>query len=190
MRRIILAAITLALAAVTFAGPTRADEAAVWAALKAGGHVALIRHALAPGYGDPENFSVDDPKTQRRLSNEGRAQAKRIGAAFTKHTILKAQVYSSQWDRCMETAELLNIGPATPEPVLNSFFQNQEDGEGQTAALRAWLLSANLRRPVVLVTHQVNISAFAGVYPSSGEMIVLKREDDGDFKIAGRVLIK
>ena len=77
-------AISAAYLALTFASSARADDESVWAALKSGGHVALIRHALAPGFGDPENFSLDDPKTQRNLSAEGRAQAKRIGAAFTK----------------------------------------------------------------------------------------------------------
>ncbi len=190
MRAMVLLAISAVFLALTFASPTRADDEAVWAALKSGGHVALIRHALAPGFGDPENFSLDDPKTQRNLSAEGRAQAKRIGAAFTKHTILKAQVYSSQWRRCMDTADLLDLGPVTAEPILNSFFQNRGDRDEQTAALKTWLQSANLRRPVVLVTHQVNISAFAGVYPASGEMTVMRREDDGAFTFAGRILIK
>jgi broad specificity phosphatase PhoE len=176
--------------ALTFASPTWADDEAVWAALKSGGHVALIRHALAPGFGDPENFLLGDPKTQRNLSTEGRAQAKRIGAAFTKHTILKAQVYSSQWRRCMDTAELLDLGLVTAEPILNSFFQNRGDRYGQTASLKTWLQSANLHRPVVLVTHQVNITAFAGVYPSSGEVIVIRRAGDGAFTVAGRILIK
>ena len=78
MRAIVLLAISAALsgAHVGVTCPTRADDEAVWAALKSGGHVALIRHALAPGFGDPENFSLDDPKTQRNLSAEGRAQAK------------------------------------------------------------------------------------------------------------------
>jgi len=190
MRAIVLLAISAALLAVTLASPARADDDAVWAALKSGGHFALIRHALAPGFGDPENFSLDDPKTQRNLSAEGRAQAKRIGAAFTKHTILKAQVYSSEWRRCMDTADLLDLGPVTPETILNSFFQNRGDGDGQTAALRTWLQFANLRRPMVLVTHQVNITAFAGVYPASGEMIVMRRGDDGKFTVAGRILFK
>ena len=190
MRSIRMAAAAICLLALTFTATARADEDSAWAALKSGGHVALIRHALAPGFGDPENFSLDDPTTQRNLSPEGRAQAKRIGAAFTKHTILRAEVYSSQWNRCMETADLLDLGRVTPEPALNSFFQNREDGEGQTAALRTWLKSANFRRPVVLVTHQVNITAFAGVYPASGEMIVMRRGDDDEFTVVGRVLIK
>jgi 8-oxo-(d)GTP phosphatase len=190
MRAIILMAISAAFLALTFASPARADDESVWAAVKSGGHVALIRHALAPGFGDPENFSLGDRKTQRNLSAGGRAQAKRIGAEFTKHTILKAQVYSSEWRRCMDTADLLDLGPVTAEPILNSFFQDRGDGDGQTAALKVWLQSANLRRPVVLVTHQVNISAFAGVYPASGEMIVMRRGDDGEFTVAGRILIK
>lgn len=179
--------ICLLLTAIT---PAKADHDAIWTALKSGGHVALMRHARAPGFGDPENFSVNEPTTQRNLSDDGREQARRISAAFIQHAIPYAQVYASQWRRCMETAELLDLGPVTPAPILNSFFQNQGASETQTAALRKWLQSANLHRPIILVTHQVNITALTGVYPASGEIVVIRRMPDGTIAVIGRELIK
>ena len=96
------------------AAQTQPDEAALWAALRAGGHVALIRHALAPGTGDPAGFRVDDCATQRNLSPTGRAQARAIGERFRANGIDTAAVLSSQWCRCLDTARELALGEITP----------------------------------------------------------------------------
>ena len=90
--------------------------------LKDGGYILMIRHALAPGTGDPVNFKIGDCSTQRNLDDRGRAQARSIGERLRSSGIAKARVYSSQWCRCLETAELINLGSATPLPALNSFF--------------------------------------------------------------------
>ncbi len=156
-------------------------------AFKTGNHIALIRHALAPGFGDPDNFSLEDCTTQRNLSQSGRDQAARIGLKFRQAGINEAEVYTSQWCRCQETAELLSLGTPRPLPPLNSFFQNFNRKEQQTEALREWLAGQPLEKPLILVTHQVNITAFSDVSPASGEIVLMRRNNDGSFEVAGSI---
>ncbi|WP_432698331.1 histidine phosphatase family protein [Marinobacterium sp. YM272] len=162
------------------------DNTAFWKTLKQGGHVVLLRHALAPGTGDPAHFSVDDCTTQRNLNETGRQQSRDIGALMRDAGIDSAQVYSSQWCRCMDTAELLGLGQVQALPVLNSFFRNPGRADGQTRALKDWIRDQSLAQPVVLVTHQVNITALTGVYPSSGELVLLDTRGD-ELQVAGRL---
>lgn len=183
--KILLIAFTFLLA---FLPPAHAQNGAgLWQAVKAGQHVVLMRHALAPGTGDPDNFSLKDCRTQRNLSDQGRAQAERIGARFRAAGIDSARIYSSQWCRCLETAELLRLGPVEELKSLNSFFRNPERRETSTQALRNWLAEQPLDQPLILVTHQVNITALTGVFPRSGETIVLRRSEDGTLTVAGRM---
>jgi phosphohistidine phosphatase SixA len=162
------------LALLLAAEPARADEA-LWAALADGGHVALMRHALAPGTGDPEHFRLEDCSTQRNLDQTGREQARRTGQAFRERGVEIGQVLSSQWCRCLETAELLALGEVEPFPPLNSFFGARERGPDQTEAVRALLAQADAEGPsLVMVTHQVNITALTGISPGSGEIVVLR----------------
>ncbi len=169
-----LARAVLAVALLVAAGPGRADEA-LWAALADGGHVALMRHAQAPGTGDPENFRLEDCSTQRNLDQTGREQARRTGQAFRERGVTVAQIFSSQWCRCLETAKLLALGEVYPFPPLNSFFGERERGPKQTAALRALLANTDAEGPsLVMVTHQVNITALTGIFPRSGEIVVLR----------------
>ncbi len=163
------------------------DEAELWRALKSGGHVAIMRHALAPGTGDPGNFALRDCATQRNLSQEGRDQSARIGERFRANGIAAAKVFSSQWCRCLETARLLGLGELEELPSLNSFFQAWEKRDGQTRALRDWLRQQDLARPTVLVTHQVNITALTGVFPSSGEIVFLRRDEAGELLVIGTI---
>ena len=158
-----------------------------WAAIRVPGHVALIRHALAPGSFDPAGFRLDDCSTQRNLSAEGRAQAARIGGQFRTNGIASAAVHSSQWCRCLETATLLGLGPVTPQPLLNSFVQDAAQAARQVPAVKAWIAGLALDRPTVLVTHQVVITALSDVYPGSGEIVVLRREAGGGLATVGRV---
>lgn len=172
---------------VRAAETTSPDEALLWNALRSGEHIGLIRHALAPGTGDPENFTLGDCSTQRNLSEVGRDQAKRIGERFRANGISSTKVYTSQWCRCIETSELLALDEITELPVLNSFFQREERRVPQTAALNEWLAKQTLNEPLILVTHQVNISALTSVYTRSGEMVVLKRSEDGTYSVAGTI---
>ncbi len=181
-------ALVTALLGLPLAGSVRAQAAAdIWAALRGGGHFALIRHALAPGNNDPPGFRLDDCSTQRNLSAEGRAQAARIGELFRANGIVQARVLSSQWCRCTETATLLGLGAVTPQPLLNSFVRDRERGLRQTQALRSWLGQQDLAQPMVLVTHQVVITALSEVFPGSGEIVVMRRLPDGGLSVAGRL---
>ena len=150
------------------------------------GHVIVLRHARAPGLGDPPDFRLGDCSTQRNLSTEGRRQAARIGNRLRAAGLAETTVYSSQWCRCLETARELAVGPVVELPVLNSFFQTPEMERGYDRALRAWIASADLRRPVVLVTHQVNITALTGIFPAEGEVLILRR-DNGELRVAARL---
>jgi broad specificity phosphatase PhoE len=94
-------------------------------------------------------------------------------------------VYSSQWCRCLETARNLAVGPVVELPVLNSFFQSPELEQKHDRMLRAWIDSADLSRPVVLVTHQVNITALTGIVPAEGEILILRR-DPGKLSVVDR----
>ena len=157
-----------------------------WDALKQGQAVALIRHAIAPGLGDPPGFKIGDCTTQRNLSQEGRDQARRIGEFLREKGVKETSVYSSQWCRCLETARLLALGPVKELPALNSFFEDRSTEETQTKQLRKFIMSLPADKPVIMVTHQVNITALTGIVPSSGEIIILQLTQDGQGKVLGR----
>src|SRR5215211_8168452 len=99
-----------------------ADEAAAWAALRLGGHVALMRHADAPGAGDPPGFKLNDCTTQRNLSDRGRADAKAVGDRLRAEGVRVAKLLSSPWCRCLETAQILNLGAVEIEPAFSNTF--------------------------------------------------------------------
>jgi phosphohistidine phosphatase SixA len=172
--------------AVTAARPAAASEAKAWAALADGG-IVLLRHALAPGTGDPSGFRVGDCATQRNLNETGRTQARRIGAAFRARAVPVGAVLSSLWCRCLETAELAFPGRVAAEPAFNSFFEAAGRGPAQTAAALARLLAWNGPGALVVVTHQVNITGLTGLVPSSGEGVVLVRRGDA-LAVVGRIM--
>lgn len=172
---------------VILPGISAADDAELWNALRSSGSVALLRHALAPGSGDPPGFSLGDCSTQRNLSDDGRAQAERIGQRFRANGIRSAQVYSSQWCRCLETARLLGLGAVQELPALNSFYQRYARRERQTRELEAWIVNRKLDGPSVLVTHQVNISALTDVYPAEGTLVVIRRSEVGEITVVGTI---
>jgi 8-oxo-(d)GTP phosphatase len=97
-------------------------------------HVLLLRHALAPGTGDPSGFQLEDCATQRNLSDAGREQARALGDRLRAAGVAEARVYSSRWCRCLETARLLELGPVEPEPALDSFFQRRSEGPARTTS--------------------------------------------------------
>lgn len=160
---------------------------ALWAALAEGRAVAMMRHALAPGGGDPAGFEIGNCATQRNLSDEGRDQAKSIGAAFRENGIEQADVLTSQWCRCAETARLLDIGDVQEFEPLNSFFQDRSLTEPQTEALRDFLQQRASTEPLVLVTHQVNITALTGVFPRSGEIVFFTIDASGSVDVLGTI---
>lgn len=188
----LLAFIVIAIVAIGFvAQPASAQsvgadgEAGLWRALREGSAFAVMRHALAPGVGDPAGFRLDDCATQRNLSEEGRQQARAIGGRFRANGIATAEVMTSQWCRARDTATALGLGAVRDLPALNSFFARSRDRDAQTAELRRWLAAAAKGRPLVLVTHQVNISALTDAFTSSGEIIVARLTPDGAIQVLG-----
>lgn len=183
------------LASVAGMGAAAAD-ATVWQRLKQGGHAILIRHALAPGGGDPANFRIGDCGTQRNLNDVGRQQARRIGQLLRRRGIRFTEIRTSQWCRCRETAQLIaaELNAGNPSPVrvldwtvLNSFFRDRSTRGQQTRALAQALRQAMPGTVLLLVTHQVNITALTDVFPSSGEMLVVKTGPGADFRPVGRI---
>lgn len=147
----------------------------------------MMRHALAPGTGDPDNFNVNDCSTQRNLSERGRQQSVRIGERLRELGLKSAYVVSSAWCRCKETAELLNLGPVSILPPLNSFFEARERRNEQTRALIDWLETEAPEGTLVMVTHQVNVTALTGEFTTSGEIVVARLEDDGTVTTLGSI---
>lgn len=178
--------------AVALSGTARraaahADEGA-WRALAAGGNVALIRHAMAPGLGDPATFVLDDCSTQRNLSAEGQEQAVRLGEAFRANGVVVEQVLSSGWCRCLDTATLA-FGTAEVWPPLHSFFRDASTDRAQTQEVRERVATWTGSGTLALVTHQVNITALTTVFPSSGEVVVLAPDGVGGFTVVGRTTV-
>jgi phosphohistidine phosphatase SixA len=162
------------------------SQAETLSAARSGTHI-LLRHATAPGTGDPAAFTLGDCSTQRNLSDEGRDQARRIGIRLREAGIAVDIVLTSQWCRSRETAELLGLGQVEAEPALNSFFDGQGYRDAQTKVARARIAELDgSGRKAVLVSHQVNITALTGVYPASGEVVVIERAGDGTIVVRGR----
>jgi len=149
-----------------------ADDAA-WAAWREGKALLLMRHALAPGTGDPAGFVLNDCSTQRNLNSQGQQQALRWGKLLRQQYSGDIQLYSSQWCRCLDTARLMALSPPQPLPLLNSFFAGRGDGDKQTLALVQHFAQAQLSQPTVLVTHQVNFTALTGIFPRSGDAVIV-----------------
>jgi phosphohistidine phosphatase SixA len=149
------------------------------------GVFALMRHATAPGGGDPSGFALNDCATQRNLSEAGRAEARAIGARFRDAGIAFDAVYTSQWCRTRDTALELGLGTPIDAPHLNSFFADRSTGPAQTAETLAFI-AAHPGKRFLLVTHQVNITALTGITPRSGE-IVLARLSNGQLTVITRL---
>jgi phosphohistidine phosphatase SixA len=161
------------------------DEA--WQALREGGTVALLRHARAPGTGDPPDFRLEECSTQRNLSAEGRQQAQAIGEQFRTRQVLVERVLSSRWCRALDTARLAFGDRTEPSPPLDSFFSERQQEKAQTQALRQIVEAWRSKGALVLVTHQVNITALTGVFPGEGEMLVLRPKPGAGFDLVGRI---
>lgn len=180
--------VPIAILALLAAGIAHADDA-LWAKLREGGFAVMIRHAATePGVGDPPNFALGNCSTQRNLSAEGREASRRLGVAFRVNKVPVTRVLSSAWCRCQDTARLA-FGKHEVWAPLNSFFADRSSENEQTHAV--WALVSTIRpgENLVLVTHQVNITAATGVYPAPGEMVILKPDGRGKIEIAGRMPI-
>jgi phosphohistidine phosphatase SixA len=179
--------VALFCAALFAALPAHADDG-LWALLRNGGHVLLMRHAVTePGIGDPPQFRLDDCSTQRNLSAEGRAQAVRVGRLLAERRVAISAVLSSRWCRCLDTARLA-FGQTTPEPALDSFFgERSAQSAPQTVAARTRIRGFRGPGNLMMVTHQVNITALTGEHPAMGEILVVRANADGTIKLVGRI---
>lgn len=164
------------------------NDTALWAALQKGGHVILIRHAVTdPGVGDPPGFKIDDCKTQRNLSAQGREDAKRLGEVLKHRKVPIGEVKSSLWCRCVDTA-MLAFGRVDAWSALNNFFETPHLEGAATEAVRDRLAMLKAAGPnIVMVTHGVNIAALSGLSPGTAEMIILKPNGTKTPPVVGRL---
>ena len=152
--------------------------------LKKGGKIVFIRHALAPGGGDPDNFKLNDCSTQRNLNQDGIEQSKRIGFFFKENKIPIDKVLSSEWCRCKDTAKYAFKNFKTFD-ALNSFYSSkfEKNKNKQIKDLKKYINQWNSKDNLVFVTHYVVILEILDVAPSSGEIII----SDKNFNIIGSV---
>ena len=171
--RLILCFVT----ALLFAVHSGASASPLAEKLRTSEYVLLMRHALAPGVGDPQGYSLDRCETQRNLDEQGKQQAVRAGQWLRKQGIQSATVLSSVWCRCQQTADRLGYGPVTIEPSLASFFDTPDRAQTQNQAMQRMLanmLSQPTRKPLILVTHHVNILQYVGENIGSGDMVLAR----------------
>jgi hypothetical protein len=150
--------------------------------LKTADYVLLMRHTLAPGVGDPAHYTLDDCKTQRNLSAQGRQQATALGHWLRKQGIQAAEVHASAWCRCKDTAELLKFEGYKVEPALASFFDDMQQAPIQNQALQRFISAKRHTKgskALILVTHHVNIQEFSGENIASGDMVLAKVDASG-----------
>ncbi len=152
--------------------------------LNDGGKLIFIRHAYAPGSGDPNNFNLNDCSTQRNLSEEGRKQAEYIGEFFSDNEINIDKVLSSEWCRCKETAQIAFKNFST-NSFLNSFYSSkfEKNKDKQINALYDYIKKFKSNKNLVFVTHYVLISEVLNYGASSGEIVV----SDKNFNIIGSI---
>ena len=176
MLKQLIAAIALAFMALTAMGDELADK------LKLPNHALLMRHALAPGTGDPAGYSLNDCSTQRNLDGQGKQQATRTGQWLQRQGIQKAMVLTSPWCRCKDTANLLGYGPSEVEPAIGSFFEASQEAADYTQRLQkrlAQLGPTKGDKALILVTHHVNILDYMGSHVGSGDMVLVQFDAQG-----------
>ena len=153
--------------------------------LKDGNKLIFIRHAYAPGNGDPENFKLNDCSTQRNLNNKGIIQSKEIGQFFSKNNIRVDKVLSSEWCRCKDTA-LHAFKNFETKTFLNSFYDIsfQDNKETQVTNLKNYIKEWHGKKNLILITHYVVINEILNVSPNSGEIII----SDIEFNVIGNFI--
>ena len=140
-------------------------------------NIVFVRHTLAPGIGDPIGFDIYNCGSQRNLDSVGKLQAKALGIFFRRSKIGFDSILSSEWCRCKETSELLNIGEWKTFKGLNSFFEGHVDKKETLKLLNEKINSFPQNSLVLMVTHQVVITAVTGVFVSSGGMVLYNSKD-------------
>ena len=156
--------------------------------LKKGGHIVLMRHAITtPGVGDPPGFRLDDCGTQRNLTDSGRVDAKRVGAAFHARGVAIERVLTSPWCRCIETANLA-FGKSEISTALGNLFTHPENRDLQVREMKR-LLDTPKSGNRVLVSHGATIVALTGVSLDTAEMLIVSPQPPGGFVVRGRLSV-
>ena len=168
-----------------------ANDLGIWDRLEGKnprGYVLLIRHALAPGVGDPSNFTLGDCSTQRNLSDEGRRDARDIGQWLKLRNIKINRIETSRWCRARETAELLGLGRVRANKNLDSLFEDDDPAnDPQTEVIRNQIIEHRSKRGLlIMVGHFVNIGLLTGESVDSGEGILVKATSKGQLRVLGR----
>ena len=173
----------LILISLTFSNQVFSEDK-ILESLKDGGKIIFIRHALAPGGGDPEYFDILNCNTQRNLNEVGREQAKQIGNFFNKEKIPIREVISSEWCRCKETASIA-FSEYKTEKFLNSFFSEKfkKNKNLQIKNLRSYIDKWDKKKNLIFVTHYVVILEILDYAPSSGEIVI----SDTNYKLIGNI---
>ena len=137
------------------------------------GKLIFIRHAYAPGSGDPDNFDISNCSTQRNLNVKGIEQSINIGKFFLDNDIVIDRVLSSEWCRCKQTAEYAFKNYETKN-FLNSFFSQKFANNKviQIKQLKEYIRKWDRKTNLVFVTHYVVILEFLNLPVSSGEIII------------------
>jgi phosphohistidine phosphatase SixA len=190
MKERLIVTVIASLVLAFFPQSSQASDLAIWDKLQGTnpkGYVLLLRHAYAPGVGDPANFRLGDCSTQRNLSDEGRQDAREIGAWLERREIAIHRVESSRWCRAKETADLLNLGRVKLNPNLDSLFQESNiDNHPKTLRARKQIINHRKKSGLlIMVGHFVNIGALTGIGIGSGEGVLVRASKKGSIKVLG-----
>ena len=152
--------------------------------LKDGKKIVFIRHAIAPGNGDPYNFDITDCSTQRNLNDKGRAQSKIIGEFFKSNKILFDKVLTSEWCRCKDTG-IIAFGDIETFGALNSFYDQRfaKNKDKQIQNLKKYIKNRKSKKNLILITHYVVILEILNLGTSSGEIIISNK----NFELIGNI---
>jgi phosphohistidine phosphatase SixA len=153
-------------------------------------YVILLRHAQAPGRGEPENFNLNDCSTQRSLSDRGRDEARELGNSLRSLGVHVTKVVASRWCRARQTAQLLNLGPVEDNRVFDNLEVNKNRSQFLLESERRLIASWRGPGVLVVVTHSSNLSALAEVTPEPGSIIVVEPSNSVDWIRAGQVNLR
>lgn len=172
--------------------PAAHASESLWEKLREGGRVALIRHAQAPGgAGDPAGYRLDDCATQRNLSEQGRTEARALGARIRAQGVPVGKILTSEWCRCRETARLLDLGPVEDTPTFNNAYNLRDQRERLTEGARAVIGAWSGPGALIVVSHGANILPLTGIHPGEGEIVVVEpdRDSPSRLKVLGRIAL-
>jgi phosphohistidine phosphatase SixA len=182
MLRTLLIAVALLLTAL----PASATDAG-WALLREGGYVVLMRHAYAPGTGDPAGFDIENCRTQRNLSDRGRQQARKIGVLVATRAAPVAKVLSSRYCRCLDTARLaFGQGAVEETDVLDPIVAGAADADQRKTRLLEAIASFSDYENLIMVTHDETIAAITGQHAREGEVVIVRAQGE-TVRVLGRI---